>query len=345
MNIFYTIEFLQIWYFLLIFFIPFILYFVYKKQKKGYNFIFLKDLKQVFRYNSYLFYLRLFLICLILINFILILADPNIANVKENIKKNGIDIVMVLDISWSMEANDLKPTRIEAAKSVINNFIWKLKTDRLWLVVFAWKPFTSIPLTFDYKILNEYIDNLTTKNINQNVAWLNWTAIWDAILQAKTLFKAPDFEKSEEYSKREKIIILLTDWDANVWVDPTLAWLSAKKEWIKVYTVWIWSEDWWIINFNNWPFVQQQQIPPLNDKTLKQIANDTNWTYFRADNNNTFTKIFDELSKLNKNDIEIKINKEYKQNYKIFINSLIVLLILFITTLFYKKEYIWKPQT
>jgi competence protein ComGC len=75
------------------------LYFVYKKQKKGYNFIFLKDLKQVFRYNSYLFYLRLFLICLILINFILILADPNIANVKENIKKNGIDIVMVLDIS------------------------------------------------------------------------------------------------------------------------------------------------------------------------------------------------------------------------------------------------------
>jgi len=68
---------------------------------------------------------------LILINFIIILANPNITNISKKIKKNGIDIVVVLDVSGSMEANDLQPNRLEVAKSVINNFVDKLKSDRL----------------------------------------------------------------------------------------------------------------------------------------------------------------------------------------------------------------------
>jgi Ca-activated chloride channel family protein len=68
---------------------------------------------------------------LIFINFIFILANPNKTNISENIEKNGIDIVIALDISGSMEADDLSPNRIEAAKVVISNFIKKLKTDRL----------------------------------------------------------------------------------------------------------------------------------------------------------------------------------------------------------------------
>jgi len=75
--------------------------------------------------------LSLFLLFLILINFIIILANPNITNISKKIKKNGIDIVVVLDVSGSMEANDLQPNRLEVAKSVINNFVDKLKSDRL----------------------------------------------------------------------------------------------------------------------------------------------------------------------------------------------------------------------
>lgn len=341
MGIFYNIEFLQKEYFLLLLLVPFILYFFYKKQKTWYNFIFLDDLKSIFKVDSYLFYVKLLLVFLILTTSILILADPNTSNAKENIKKNGIDIVLAMDISGSMEADDLKPNRIEAAKNVINDFIWNLKTDRLGLVVFAWKPFTSIPLTFDYNILKENITNLSTKNINQNVNWLNWTAIWDAILMAKTLFKAPSLESETDYKKREKVIILLTDWDANIWVDPTLAWLSAKQEWIKIYTVWIWSENWWNIKYQVWPFTKQQIVPPLNDKTLKQIANDTSWKYFRADNNAVFSQIFNELSKLEKNDIEVNVKKEYKEYYKPFVYSLIIFLGLFVFILFYKKELLW----
>ena len=334
------IEFLNKIYFLLLILLPFVVYIFYKKQTKWINFIFFNDLKSIFKNNSYIFYIKIILLFLIFINFILILANPNKTNISENIEKNGIDIVIALDISWSMEADDLKPNRIDAAKSVISNFIKKLKTDRLWLVVFAWKPFTSIPLTFDYNILTETITRLWTNNIDQQQNWLGGTAIWDSILMAKTLFKAPKNSDKKDYKDREKVIVLLTDWDANVWVEPILAWLSAKEDWIKIYTIWIWSKEWGYISYNSWPFQQKQKVAPLNDTTLNKIALDTNWKYFRADNNYTFESIFDELSKLEKNDINIEIKKEYSEYYKYFIYSLVILLWLFMYLMISKIEII-----
>lgn len=332
------IELLNKSYLLLLFLLPFLSYLFYKKQKSWINFIFFQEIKNTFKNHNYTFYIKNILLVLILLNFIIILANPNKTNVSEKVEKNGIDIVIALDISRSMEADDLQPNRIEAAKSVISNFISKLKTDRLWLVVFAWKPFTSIPLTFDYNILKETIERLDTNNIDQNQRWLSGTAIWDSILMAKTLFKAPKWEDEKDYEKREKVIILLTDWDANVWVEPVLAWLSAKDMWIKIYTIWIWSKDGWYITNSNWPFKQQQKIAPLNDKTLKQIASDTNWQYFRAENNNTFQEIFDQLSKLEKNDINIEIKKQYSEYYTYFLYSLITLLWLFTFLMISKVE-------
>ncbi len=329
MDIFTNIEFLNKWYLWLILIIPFFVYLFYEKEQKWINFIFLNDIKGIFKWNSIKFYIKILLILLILLDYIFILMNPNIANISKKINKNGIDIVIALDISGSMKAEDLKPNRIEAAKWVINNFIWELKTDRLWLVVFAWKPFTSIPLTFDYNILTETINRLSTDNINSQQKWLNWTAIWDAILMAKTLFKAPKWEIEKKYKKREKVIILLTDWDANLWVNPVLAWLSAEKEGIKIYTIGLGSKAWWIITYNVWPFKKQVKIPPLNDKILKQIAKDTGAKYFRANNNNSFKLIFDELYSLEKNDIDIDIQKAYNEYYNSFLYILAILLTIF----------------
>lgn len=329
MDIFTNIELIDKWYLLLFILLPFILYFFFKKEKAGISFIFLNEVKKTFHWNSFKFYLKIILLCLIMINYIIIIANPNIVNTSKDIQKNGIDIVIALDISGSMEAEDLKPNRIVAAKNVIEDFIWKLKTDRLWLVVFAWKPFTSIPLTFDYNILKETISRLWTENISQEKRGLWGTAIWDAILMSKTLFKAPKDESEDEYKKREKVIILLTDWDANAWVEPTLAWLLAKKEWIKIYTIWIWSKQGWVITYGSWPFMRQVKVSPLNDTILKQIALDTSWEYFRADSNKTFRKIFKELEKLEKNDINIEIKKEYSEYYSYLIYALMILLSLF----------------
>ena len=132
MNLLDNIEFLNKWYFILVLLIPLILYFFYKKEKNWLMFSYLNDIKKIFKYNNLKFYIKPLLLLLILINFIIILANPNITNISKNITKNGIDIVIALDISTSMLAEDLKPNRMESSKNVISNFISNLKTDRLW---------------------------------------------------------------------------------------------------------------------------------------------------------------------------------------------------------------------
>jgi Ca-activated chloride channel family protein len=95
----FTIEFLNKPFLFLLLIIPIIIYFFYKKEKSGLNFIFLEDIKKIFKHNSKIFYIKIILLTLILINFILILANPNTTNTSEKITKNGIDIVIALDIS------------------------------------------------------------------------------------------------------------------------------------------------------------------------------------------------------------------------------------------------------
>lgn len=340
MELLQNIEFLNTYYFLLLWWVPIFGYLFYKKQRSGLNFIFIEDIKKVFWWNSMLFFIKIFLLFLLLINFIILLANPHFVNSKKDITKNGIDIVLAFDVSGSMEASDLEPNRMEVAKKVLENFIWNLKTDRLGLVIFAWKPFTSIPLTFDYNILKENIQRLSTSSINQQRNWLNGTAIWDAILMSKTLFKAPVWVSKEEYEKRQKVIILLTDGDANVWVDPILASLSAKKENIKIYTIGIGSEKWGTIKTNIWWWLtQEQQIPPLNDTALKEIAQNTSGKFFRATDNDSFIKIFDILQKLEKNDIKINITKLYTEYYTYFMIVLVVNLFIFSVLIFKETDY------
>ena len=101
------------------------------------------------------FYGKLLLLFVVISSFLLLLADPHTTNTQDSISKNGIDIAIALDLSKSMEAQDLTPSRMEAAKFVVEKFIKELSSDRAGLVVFAGKPYTSVPLTFDYSILEE----------------------------------------------------------------------------------------------------------------------------------------------------------------------------------------------
>ena len=266
----------------------------------------------------------------------IIFADPNYINIKEKTKKDGIDIVIALDISKSMEADDLKPNRITAAKQVIGDFVEEIWSDRLWLVVFAWKPYSSIPLTYDYRLISEVVADLSTDALNQNISGLDGTAIWDALLLSSTILQWKDEEETID-PNREKIIILLTDGDANRWVDPILAIEALKVENIKTYTIWVGSEDWWTITMRNWPFTQTQQIAPLNEATLREIASISDWKFFRATDNNSLEDIFLEISKLEKTEIETEIEKNYTTAYEPFLYILMVMLwLLFVLQYSYK---------
>ena len=318
-------EFLNKWYFIFIALIPLIIFLFVKSQKnKSIKFKFTNDIEKIFPFSKLLFVWKVILICSILLFFILILANPNKPNVKQDISKNWIDIVITLDISASMNAEDLKPSRIQAAKQIISKFLNKIKDDRVWLVVFAWKPFVSLPLTFDYNVVKQTLKNLSTNTINQNNPALNWTAIWDAILMATNLFK------EDENKNRTKIIILLTDWDANKWVDPLLAAKYAKNKWIKIYTIWIGSPWWGYINYQVGPFIQKVRIPPLNSKYLQQIAQITNWKFYRATDNKTLEKIFEDIAKLTKTKIKVKKQITYQPIYLPFARILSLLLFLYL---------------
>ncbi len=319
----FDIHFFQDFYFYTLFLVALFLYFYLKIQRKDFVFMKLyKNEKKLF--SGIIFYLKLILVLFILFIFITIFSDPYKLNIKEKINKNWVDIVLVLDVSKSMDALDLSPSRIEKSKQMLYEFVSKQKTNRVWLVIFSWAPLVWVPLSFDYDILTESIKNLDTNSLDSR--FLDWTAIWDALLLAKNLFETKD----EKIKDRQKIIILLTDWDANKWSDPLLVAELLKKESIKIYSVWIWSKKGWFIKLNNGFFEQQVAVAPLKVDSLKLISKKTKGYFFRAWDDENMEKIFDKLQQLEKNDIKVEINKNFKETYYPFV----YLILVFIFTLF-----------
>lgn len=303
------------------------LYFYYKTKKNAKKFKFISDLEKVFWSSKKYFYINLSIIFLLIFFFSLLLANPNLKEMKTKEIRNGIDIAIVLDLSYSMVAEDIAPNRLEVAKKVITDFTSKLKTDRVWLILFSWKPFTSIPLTFDYDFITKYVKNISIKTINQDYQNLQWTAIWDAILYGANLF--------HDTSDREKVIVLLTDGEANKWINPieAIRFIAGKN--IKVHTVWIgWNKD-TFVTVKNIYGSQKIGIWWIDEKNLKAIAEMTNGVYYRADSEQTFEKIFEKLDLLPKKEIEIEqiqINNTY---YKPFVYIIFSLFFIFISFNFY----------
>jgi Ca-activated chloride channel family protein len=189
-----------------------------------------------------------------------------------------------------------------------------------------------LPLNFDYNIVKNIVEKISVNTINQNYMYLQWTAVWDALILAADSFWDND---------REKVIILLTDWEANKWIDPLVAMNYIKNInnwWIKIYTIWIgWDESTFVRVKNNLWWFQDLPIAWVDEKTLKIIASKTNWEYFRANNKERFENIFDTISKLEKKDIQIDNIIINKEKYTYFLFGLILFFILFLL-LKYKKR-------
>lgn len=222
---------------------------------------------------------------------------------RERVQKNWIDIVIALDVSWSMRADDFTPSRMDVAKEVLEWFVWQLEADRVWLVVFAGKPFVSLPLSYDYPLIQQSIQRVSTESINQNTPGLEWTAVWDALLSSLNLLAVwqEDLDQPDSQdNQREQVVVLLTDWEANRWVDPELVARKAQQEWVKIYTVWIWSIEWWTVEFATAFWTRRQSVWGVDEETLQAIAQQTQWVYRRATDISTFQSIVDQLAELEK---------------------------------------------
>lgn len=244
------------------------------------------------------------------------LARPQSFKSWENSQTKGIDIVIAMDVSSSMLAQDFTPNRLEAAKEVAQKFIAGRHNDRIGLVVFSGESFTQCPLTTDYATLQNLFQNIKSGMIEDG------TAIGSGLATAVSRLK--------ESKAKSKVVILLTDGANNRGeISPVTAAEIAKTFGIRVYTIGVGKNGMAPYPFNT-PFgMQIQQVPvKIDEETLTEIANKTSGSYFRATGNESLKQVYQEIDKLEKSKIEVKkFSKKNEEFGRFGLGALLLLLL------------------
>jgi len=331
MNIITAIDFEKPW--ILVFLLSFLFgafLYLYLKPKNT-NFIDTDLIQQVYKKNTlWLYVFNISILCISILSVIHVSWVYGTLE-KQIIKKDGIDIQIVLDMSYSMIAEDIKPRRIDAAKQMLSQFVQEIDSDRIWIILFSGKPFQSVPLTYDYDFLQDFIADISVDIVNQssNVE-LAGTALWDGLILASDAL-------TREKSEREKVIILITDGEANKWVKPELALRLLKQEGIKTYTIWVGKWEDTTISIPVWNFIQQIQVSGVDEEILQKISNETGAAYYRADSSRALKQILETIAQLEKTQLEYEIYTT-KQYYDILILFLILLFLLPIIYIYFYKN-------
>ncbi len=231
--------------------------------------------------------------------------------------KDGIDIILTMDVSMSMMARDFNPNRLEAAKKVAKNFVDGREGDRIGLVVYAGEAYTACPATLDYNVLKKQIDKINGERIEGG------TAIGTGLGTAVTRLRND--------SIASKVIILLTDGSNNAGeITPLEAAELALAKNIRVYTIGV-GKNGKALSPVFTPFgVQYQNMPvEIDEVTLMKIAELTGGQYFRATDEKSLREIYKEIEKLEKRKMEdLHYKSEPPSTPQAFLNWAFVLIIL-----------------
>lgn len=236
-------------------------------------------------------------------------ARPQAGHGEQEIFTEGIDIMLVLDISGSMQAEDFKPdNRLAVAKNVIRNFIKGRRGDRIGLVVFSRQAFTQCPLTTDYNLLQRFLDEVDFGMVEDG------TAIGLALATAANHLEGSD--------AKSKIIVLLTDGVNNAGqIDPITAAKAVAALGIKTYTIGAGKEG--MVDFPvqdpifGKRYVRRQS--EIDEKSLQEVAGITRGRFFRATNSQALQEIYDEISNMEQTKIEVKEYYLYDELYAKFL--------------------------
>lgn len=266
------------------------------------------------------FILRMAAIALLIV----ILARPQSTNSWQNSSTEGIDIVMAMDVSSSMLAQDLKPNRLEASKDVAASFINGRPNDNIGLVVFSAESFTQCPLTTDHGVLLNLFKDIQPGIIEDG------TAIGLGLANAVSRIK--------DSHAKSKVIILLTDGMNNAGeIAPVTAAEIAKTFGVRVYTIGVGTRGEAPYPFQTAFGIQYQNVPvDIDEPTLKQISATTGGQYFRATDNASLKEIYTEIDKMEKTKISVqeysKKQEEYK-NWALLVFALLLMEVLLRNTL------------
>lgn len=263
------------------------------------------------------FYLFLSALCFIILG----LARPQFGAKLQEVKRKGIEIMIALDVSNSMNATDIQPSRLERSKQVITKLVDKLVDDKIGLIVFAGDAYTQIPITTDYPSAKMFLSGLTTGMVP-----VQGTAMGKAINLAMSSFP-PN-------SDLQKVIILITDGE-NHEDDPVEAARAANEKGILVYTMGMGLPDGAPIPEGN-PYSQNFKknkegntvISKLDEATLIKTATTGGGEYIRANNTQAgLNNLFDRINKLSKKEYASQIYSDYDDQFPYFFALALLLLI------------------
>lgn len=225
------------------------------------------------------------------------LARPQSGEMLERVVSEGVDIMLVLDVSGSMRAYDLGDReRIDAAKEVVERFIMERKADRIGMVVFAGESYLQCPLTVDYRILRVLLQNVT---ITMGNTIPDGTAIGMAIATATNRLRHSE--------AKSKVLILLTDGSNNAGIiDPMTAAQAAKQVGVKIYTVGVGVHGRAPIRVRDPFFGERVEFmeDTLNEEILREIADITGGRFFRATSVSALAEIYERIDELERTEIE-----------------------------------------
>jgi Ca-activated chloride channel family protein len=258
-----------------------------------------------------------FILRLLAITFIITaLARPQTKFEEQNAEGEGVDIILCIDVSGSMTAQDLTPNRLEAAKNVAIDFVNKRLTDRMGIVIFSGESFTQCPLTTDHAVLITAIENI------RNGLLEDGTAIGSGL--------GTSVDRLRTSKSKSKVVILLTDGENNGGlIDPQTAKEIAKAFSIKVYTIGV-GTDGYAPQPVQTPMgvVMQNGKVSIDEKLLKEIASETGGKYFRAKDNEGLIGIYDEINGLEKSKVEITTRTRYTEKFYPFVLAALIFIFL-----------------
>ncbi len=246
--------------------------------------------------------------CMAYVMIVLVLCRPQTSNSWSDRTIEGIDIMLCVDISTSMLAEDLRPNRIEAAKKVASEFISGRPNDNIGLTIFAGESFTQCPMTTDHAVLLNMFNGLSCDMVQRGLMD-DGTAIGMGLANAISRLK--------DSKAKSKVIILLTDGSNNAGdISPLTAAEIAKSFGIRVYTIGVGTNGTARYPYPVGGRIEYVNIPvEIDSKTLASIAGTTNGEFYRATNNNKLREVYQQIDKLEKTKMNVK---EYSKRYEAF---------------------------
>jgi Ca-activated chloride channel family protein len=231
------------------------------------------------------------------------LANPQTKNQETHAEGEGIDIILCIDVSGSMTAQDLTPNRLEAAKNVAIDFVNRRVTDRIGIVIFSGESFTQCPLTTDHAVLISAIQNI------HNGLLEDGTAIGSGL--------GTSVDRLRTSTSKSKIVVLLTDGENNGGlIDPKTAKEIAKRFGIKVYTIGVGTDGLAPQPVQTPVGVQMQSVKvSIDEPLLKEISSETGGQYFRAKDNAGLAGIYSTIDGLEKSKVEISTSTRFTNKF------------------------------